>query len=55
MSDNTNLDPFRNPCGGTSYEGQRNAGLWEKQTGVTPSPQQSWESHEAHITRINSK
>ena len=54
MSDNPALDGFRNPHdGGTSHQGQVNAGLWEKQNGLQPSPQQSWETWDAYVTRIN--
>lgn len=55
MSDNQNLDPFRNPDGSTSQAGQENAGRYENNQGYTPSPQQSWESSEAYQQRINSK
>jgi len=55
MADQNHLDPFRNTDDSTSAEGQRNAGLYEKQQGYQPSPQQSWESHEAYMGRINAQ
>jgi len=51
MSDNKELDPFRDPNGATSWQGQRNAGEWERKEGYTPSPQQSWETAEAYRIR----
>jgi hypothetical protein len=54
MSDNNQLDSFRNPDGNTSHAGQSNAGAWERTVASQPSPQQSWESNEAYTTRTNS-
>jgi hypothetical protein len=53
MTDNPDLDTFRNDDGSTSYEGQQNAGTFERTTYSQPSPQQSWESYEAFRTRVD--
>ncbi len=53
MSDAKHLEPFRNSDGSTSAEGQRNAGLYEKQMGYRPSRQQPHETYEAYMARIN--
>lgn len=52
MSDNNNLDPFRNNDGSPSSSGQQNAGLWESQNYQQPSTQQSWESWDDYTTRV---
>lgn len=54
MADYDYLDTFRNQDGSTSPQGQTNAGTFERDRGYTPAPQQSWESHDAYIQRINS-
>lgn len=54
MSDSNHLDPFRNPDGTTSQQGSINAGEYERKQGSTPAPQQSYESNEAYMQRINS-
>lgn len=48
------LDPFRSPDGSTSYAGANNGGPYEIAQGWLPAPQQSYESSEAYIQRINS-
>ena len=54
MSDNRDLDAFRNPSDGSpSREGQQKAGEWEKLNNFVPAPQQSWETNDAYLTRIN--
>jgi hypothetical protein len=51
MSNNPSLNPFRNPNGSTSYQGQQNAGTWQAASGQPLSGQQSWESATAFATR----
>ncbi len=53
MADYDYLDPFRNPDGSTSQQGQINASIYEREQGYTPAPQQPWETNGAYIQRIN--
>jgi hypothetical protein len=48
------LDPFRSPDGSTSQTGSTLAGQHEIAQGWLHAPQQSYESSEAYIQRINS-
>jgi len=46
--------PFLNN-GQRTKEGQENMGRWEKQTYGTNAPQQSGESYDAYMNRINAR
>ena len=48
------LVPFRNSAGSTSQTGSTLAGQHEAKHGWAHAPQQSYESSEAYIQRINS-
>lgn len=48
------LDTFRSSDGSTSQTGSILAGQYEAKQNWQPAPQQSYESNEAHIQRINS-
>ncbi len=54
MSYNSDFDRYRSSDGSTTQDGQRNWADDEAKKGWQPSPQQSWESHEAYMYRINS-
>jgi len=53
MSDNRDLDYFRNNDGSTSLSGQQNAGKWESDNYNSSSHRQTWESHDDYNTRQN--
>ena len=52
--DSPDLAPFRNSDGSTSQTGSTLAGQHEAKQGWAHAPQQSYESSEAYIQRINS-
>lgn len=49
------LDAFRNSDGSTSQTGSTLAGQYEAKQGGPSAPQQSYESNEAYIQRLNSR
>lgn len=48
------LKSFTESNGSTTQQGQSNASAFEKSQGWQPAPQQSHESHEAYMSRVNS-